>query len=329
MDYEEFISCVKNGMSDILGEDVKVKVHKVLKNNDIELDALTVLKNDSNMSPTIYLNYYYDEYTGGRDIGDIVNEIYGLYEEHSKKLNFDMDVFSDFEKIKSRIAFKLINTKSNAKLLKDIPHVHFLDLSIVFYCLLDNEYVGTATALIHNIHKDMWNVSTEELLKIAKENTPRLLEYELKNMNELIREILVDDLQKTIYERDDRYDKNCFNPGPEEVADGLMKNITGAKEQIAMYVLTNRQRTNGAICMLYDDVIKNFAEKINSDMYILPSSVHEVILVPAAEGIFEKELTDMVREVNKEELDRIDVLSDHAYYYCRETDEITISNMKV
>lgn len=328
MDYEEFIGRVKNAMNDILGENVKVNVHKILKNNDIELDALTVVESNSNMSPTIYLNYYYDEYKAGKDIDDIVNEIYGLYEEHSKKLHFDMDIFSDFEKIKSRIAFKLINTKTNSKLLKDIPNVSFLDLSIVFYCLLDNEYIGTATALIYNVHKDMWNVTTEELLEIAKENTPRLLEYELKNMNELIREILVDDLQKTIYERDDRYDKNCFNPGPEEVADGLLKNITGAKEQIVMYVLTNKQRTNGAICMLYDNVIKSFAEKMDSDMYILPSSVHEVILVPAREGINEKELTDMVKEVNREELDGIDILSDHAYYYCRETDEIIISNLK-
>lgn len=323
MDYENFISCVKEKISDILGEKNSVKVRKILKNNDIEMDALTVVREDSNMSPTIYLNYYYDEYKEGKDIQDIVDEIVELYEEHSKEMKFDMEGFADFGKIRDRIAFKLINTKSNEKLLKDIPNVPFLDLSIVFYCLLDNEYIGTATALIHNVHRDMWNISTDELLKIAKENTPRLLEYELKNMNELIREMLVDDLQKTIYERDDRYDRNCCTPGPEEVADGLMKNIVETKEQLAMYVLTNRQKTNGAICMLYEGVMKKFAQKMDSDMYILPSSVHEVILVPALENIFEKELTNMVKEVNNEELDKIDVLSDHAYYYSREKDEIT------
>ena len=325
MDYEEFIGYIKNGITDILSDEAEVKTHKILKNNDIELDALTILEKESNVSPTIYLNYYYEEYVEGKEIGDIVNEIYGLYEEHSKKMNFDMDVFMDFDKIKNRIAFKLINTKSNSKLLKDIPHISFLDLSVVFYCLLDNDYVGTATALIHNVHKDMWKVTTKELFELAKTNTPRLLGCELKNMNELIKEILVDDLQKTIYERDDRYDENCKSAEAEKVADSLMKNITEAREQLAMYVLTNKQRTNGAVCILYDDVIRKFAEKVGCDVYILPSSVHEVILVPATEGIDEMELSNMVKEVNKEELDKIDVLANHTYFYCRERDEIIIN----
>lgn len=324
MTYEEFICCVRDGMADILGNDVCVKVHKVLKNNDIELDALTVLNQTSNVSPTIYLNSYYEEFQNGMEIGEIVNEIYQLYEEHSKKLHFDVDIFKNLKKIRGRIAYKLINTKSNMKLLADVPNVPFLDLSIVFYCLLDDDYLGSATALIHNIHKDMWNISTEELYEIAKKNTPRILGYELKNMNELIREILVEDLQKTIYERDDRYDENCRMPGPEEVADGLLKDINSAREQISMYVLTNKQRTNGAACMLYENVIEEFAWSVGEDLFILPSSVHEVILVPAMKGIDEEELTKMVREVNGEELDAIDVLSDHVYYYSRSKNEITI-----
>lgn len=325
MTYDEFVCCVRDGMAEILGNNVNVKIHKVLKNNDIELDALTILNQSSNVSPTIYLNSYYEELQDGMEIGEIINEIYQLYEEHSNKLHFDVDIFKDFEKIRGRIAYKLINTKSNMKLLTDIPSVPFLDLSIVFYCLLDNDYLGSATALIHNIHKDMWNISTEELYEIAKQNTPKILQYELKNMNELIREILVDDLQKTIYERDDRYDENCNMPGPEEVADGLLKDISSAREQISMYVLTNKQRTNGAACILYENVMEEFAWSVGEDLFVLPSSVHEVILVPAVRGINEEELTQMVREVNSEELDEIDILSDHVYFYSKVRNEITMN----
>lgn len=325
MTYDEFVCCVRDGMAEILGNNVNVKIHKVLKNNDIELDALTVLNQASNVSPTIYLNSYYEDLQNGMEIGEIINEIYQLYEEHSNKLHFDVDIFKDFEKIRGRIAYKLINTKSNMKLLTDIPSVPFLDLSIVFYCLLDNDYLGSATALIHNIHKDMWDISTEELYEIAKQNTPKILQYELKNMNELIREILVDDLQKTIYERDDRYDENCKMPGPEEVADGLLKDISSAREQISMYVLTNKQRTNGAACMLYENVMEEFAWSVGEDLFVLPSSVHEVILVPAVRGINEEELTQMVREVNSEELDEIDILSDHVYFYSKVRNEITMN----
>lgn len=318
MTYEEFICCVRNGMADILGNNVCVKLHKVLKNNDIELDALTILNEKSNVSPTIYLNAYYEEWKNGRDIGDIISEIYQLYEEHSHNLHFDVDIFKDFEKIRGRIAYKLINTKANAKLLEDVPNVPFLDLSVVFYCMLDNDYLGSATALIHKIHQEMWGIRTNELYEIAKRNTPQILQYELRNMNDLIRDILVDDLQKTIYEKDDRYDENCKLPNPEDVADGLMREINQAKEQIAMYVLTNKQRSNGAACMLYENVIGDFAQSMGEDVFILPSSVHEVILVPAIAGIQEEELTRMVQEVNREELDDIDVLADHVYYYSRE-----------
>lgn len=324
MTYEKFVDYVRDRIEKLLNSDNIVKIHKVLKNNDVELDALTVLNKASNVSPTIYLNKYYEDYMKGYELDYIIQEIYDLYEEHSKQLNFNINVFKDYSKICNRIAFKLINTKSNEKLLNDIPSVPFLDLSIVFYCLLDNDYLGNATALIHNIHMDMWNVSVKELYKQAKENTPALLGCELKSMNDMIKEMLIYDLQETIYEKDDRYDKNCNMPGPEVVAEGIMKDIVDEKNPVSMYVLTNKIRTNGAVCMIYDNVLKNFAKEMKKDLFILPSSVHEVILVPVADGITREELENMVKEVNDNELDEIDILSDHIYYYSLSDEKITM-----
>ncbi|MBQ1392808.1 MAG: hypothetical protein IIY81_04590 [Lachnospiraceae bacterium] len=143
-------------------------------------------------------------------------------------------------------------------------------------------------------------------------------------MNELIRDILVGDIKKVICENDDRYDKNCETANPEVVADELMKDLMKAKEQISMYVLTNRQRMNGAACLLYDHIIEDFAKEMQKDLYILPSSIHEVILIPAINGMSREELTEMVKEVNKDEVDDIDVLSDHTYYFSREEGKIII-----
>lgn len=324
MTYEEFVCYVQEGMKDILGRECIVKTHKVLKNNDIELDALTVINRSSNISPTIYLNSYYEDYRGGTEIGIIIREIYELYNEHNIKLNFNVDIFKNFNKISRRIAYKLVNTENNKKLLMDVPNVRFMDLSMVFYCLLDDDLLGSATALIHNVHMEMWNIKVDELYEIAKINTPLLLSYELKNMNDVIRDMLIADLQQTIYEKDDRYDENCNMPSPEIVADGLMKDINDVRNAIQMYVLTNKQKTNGAACMIYENVLDNFADSLGSDVYILPSSVHEVILVPAVEGIDKDELTNMVKEVNEKELDEIDILSDHVYYYSRKEKKITM-----
>lgn len=324
MTYEEFIDYVQRGIEELLDNGNIVRVHKVLKNNNVELDALTVINKDSNVSPTIYLNQYFDDYMKGLELKYIVQEIYNLYEEHSKKIDFNVDIFKDYNKICNRIAFKLINTKANERLLEDIPSVPFMDLSIVFYCLLDNNKMGSATALIHNVHMDMWNVTVRELFRRAKENTPLLLKYELRNMNEMIKEMLICDLQETIYEKDGRYDMNCGMPEPEVVADGLMRDIIDDKNAVAMYMLTNRQRTNGAICMLYDNVLSDFAKELKKDLYIIPSSVHEVILVPIDDGITREELTKMVKEVNENELDEIDILSDHVYHYNHKSKKISM-----
>ena len=324
MTYDQFVNEVKENINRLLGNDVCVKNHKILKNNDIEMDAITIITRESNVSPTIYLKSYYEEYERGKTIGEISEEICNLYFENSSKIHFDVDIFRDFHMIKDKIVYKLINSKTNKKLLKDVPHLNFLDLSIVFYCMFDSEYLGSATALIHNIHMNMWGITVEELMKAAKMNTPRLLQYEIKEMNELIREILVGDIQKVICENDDRYDVKCAEDDSNRVADQLMRDLTEAKEQISMYVLTNTRRMNGAACLLYDHVIDGFANEIDHDLYILPSSVHEVIIVPAVNGINKEELTEMVREVNQDEIDAIDILSDHAYYYSRETKKISV-----
>lgn len=324
MTYDEFLCYVKEGMEDILGENYIVRIHKVLKNNDVELDALTVLSKDSNVSPTIYLNPYYEEYKSGVRREEILRDIYQLYDGHSRKINFNVDVFRDFELIREKIAFKLINTDANKKLLKDVPNVPFMDLSMVFYCILDDENFGNATALIHNVHMDMWGITLEKLTNYAKINTPRLLQYELKDINDVIKEMLVENLNETVMESDLRYDENCGKFDANVVAEGMLNNISDLKSAIAMYVLTNKQKNNGAACMVYENVMAEFAKKVNSDVYIIPSSVHEVILVPAVEGIEKSELTEMVKEVNQAELDKIDVLSDHVYLYSKEEDKFSM-----
>ncbi len=324
MNYEEFISCIRDYMAEAVGNDKTVTINRVLKNNDVELDALTISSSETNVAPTIYLNSYYKEYENGREPGEIVSEIYQLYESHRDKLEFNVDLFKNFDGIKGRVAYKLVNKSANEKLLSQIPFVEFLDLAIVFYCLVDNDFLGSATALIHNVHMDMWGLTVEELYEAAKKNTPVILPYELRDMNDVIKDILVSDIENTIYENDLRYDENCKFPSPEVVAEGLLKEVREAEDAVEMYVLTNKQKMNGASCILYEHILNDFANQKNKDIYILPSSVHEVILVPVAEDIDRTELSRMVRDVNRNELEEGDVLSDRVYYYDRVRDEIQI-----
>ncbi len=91
-----------------------------------------------------------------------------------------------------------------------------------------------------------------------------------------------------------------------------------------MYVLTNRQRLNGACCILYQDVLKQVAGRLGDSLYILPSSIHEVIAIPASASGNPKELSQLVQEINIAEVAPEEILSDHAYYYDRELDEVSV-----
>jgi len=93
-----------------------------------------------------------------------------------------------------------------------------------------------------------------------------------------------------------------------------------------MYVITNQERYFGAAVLLYKDVFKNFATEKEEDLYILPSSTHEVIVIPASLAQYQgiKGLKEMVKEVNSTHVEPEEFLSDNIYFYDRQTDSIKI-----
>ncbi len=310
MEYNEFLSYIKDSITAIIGNERKVNIHKIIKNNDIELDGLTIMSSETNISPTIYLNDYYKDYLNGTNIGDIVYDIYGLYEQQNHKLDFDLSFFSDFSQIKERLMFKLINFDANKKLLSEVPYIKYLDLAIVFYCFIENDTLGDATVLIHTNHMDIWDVKPDELYNYAIINTPITLPPVITNMNEIIRELIIDKLQHEYIIADtDDYDVPF-----EDMADSFL-NIINNKEQPSMYILTNTHRSNGSACILYKDVLKQFSVQFNSDLFIIPSSIHEVILIPYSDDISPEQLNEMVKDINTKEVDAIEVLSNHIYRY--------------
>lgn len=194
-------------------------------------------------------------------------------------------------------------------MLQDIPHYDVLDLSVVFYFIINTESVQNATAMINNEHLKMWNVSRDEIFKIAEENTPRLLAYDIKSIDEIL---------KKHFEQCRGFDEYISDNGAMH-----MEKLSLSQTDVKMFVLTNIFQMNGAACMLYEKPVRWFSEKINSDIYIIPSSIHEVIMLPVND-IGKDELNVMVEQVNREELAECDILSDHVYLYDRKKDTIII-----
>ncbi|RDU25230.1 DUF5688 family protein [Anaerosacchariphilus polymeriproducens] len=313
MEYKEFIQNLIEDLKEKLGEDVSINLHSVIKNNSVELDGLSIVEKNMNISPTIYINDYFEELKKGRKLESIESEIIKIYEENKIENPIDINFFTEFDLIKERIVFKLINYKMNYKLLQEIPHIQYLDLAIVFYCLVSCNDTGNATILIHNKHMNMWNTDLNELYLISKQNTPRILGYQLRDMDEIMKEILFENLSR---ENDKEDLQSLFNA----VMDTAMNE--GCKNTIPMYVLSNKAKINGASCLLYKKVLEEFSNKIQKDFYILPSSVHEVIFVPYNNDYTKSELIEMVQEVNQTQVQKEEILSNTVYFYSKKEKKI-------
>lgn len=298
MEYKEFVEYIKMNAGYIAGEGGNITINHVIKNNGCEMDGLVIMEKGKDIAPTIYLDSFYELYTNGENIKNIIRQIEVIYEQNKNNVTFDVNILKHFDTIKDKIVYKVVNYRSNEKLLEQVPHKRILDLAVVFYCLLDNEYGRSATALIYNNNLKNWNVTIDDVYKAALKNTPDLLHSKISSMAAL-------------------FEKCGVNVDGEEVD---LKDYVPSD----MYVLTNESKLNGAACILYENVLYDFAQKLGADMYILPSSVHEVILLPKL-SMFEKdELVNMVKEVNTEGVAADEVLSDHVYEYNRTERLITM-----
>lgn len=298
MEYKEFVEYIKMNAGYIAGEGGNITINHVIKNNGCEMDGLVIMEKGKDIAPTIYLDSFYELYTNGENIKNIIRQIEVIYEQNKNNVTFDVNILKHFDTIKDKIVYKVVNYRSNDKLLEQVPHNRILDLAVVFYCLLDNEYGRSATALIYNNNLKNWNVTIDDVYKAALKNTPDLLHSKISSMAAL-------------------FEKCGVNVDGEEVD---LKDYVPSD----MYVLTNESKLNGAACILYENVLYDFAQKLGADLYILPSSVHEVILLPKL-SMFEKdELVNMVKEVNTEGVAADEVLSDHVYEYNRTERLITM-----
>ena len=287
-----------------------VMVHKVTKNNDLVLTGISIRSREVNIAPTIYMDDYYNDYKNGRPVMEIIAEIENIYNTYKLEHNFDVNSITDFNHVQGKICYKLVNKDKNKELLLDVPYIQFHDLAIVFYVVVSEDSDRTGTITVRNNLMEMWgNPDINDLYRIAKNNTQKRYKGSVFNMIEIMGEII---------------SHNVDNIEPNIVDDFFEMNFTYEDNMIPMFVATNSKKVNGAGVILYEGLLKTFAEKIGSDFYILPSSIHEVIFVPANGDMDVRYLIQMVKEVNATEVSPSEVLSDNVYKYHADTDFVEI-----
>ena len=304
MDYEIFKEVVKESFLSYMPkgyQDMEVRVTSVDKVNR-KLDGLSLLAQNENtmISPTLYINDMYEKYSKTGDLQATLREAAEAMDEAFREAEIPP---LDISTAKDNIIFQLVNTMQNEDLLKKLPHRDFQDLSIIYRWVVGVEQQGISSVVINNHVAESLGMGEEELFKAAAENTRRILPPVVQSMNEVMRDMFVADGM------------------PKELADLMV----GEQEpEMTMWVISNERKIEGAASMLYEDKLHSLAEKVGTDLYILPSSVHEVIAVSVEMGEPE-ELARMVAEINMDQVDLSERLSNQVYHYDKDLRKITLA----
>lgn len=315
---QEFVEKLVASLKDYFGSDCTIKVSNVCKNNGVKLTGITIMKTNCNISPTIYADAYFERYKNGEAFGNLVFDMINIYDEHKLDTDFNMKYFEQYENVKNDIAYKIISRERNDELLMQIPYVEYLDMAIVFYYMFDSKLFGNATILIRNEHLKMWGVTKEQIYNDAVSNTPELLPYDITNMRDIMRKMLFEKMKNQYMADNLELDENLLADMVDELTN---KDLYSG---VSMYVLSNTKNTFGAASILYESVLKDFAYVKDSNLIILPSSVHEVIIVLEDEVKDKSNLSSMVREINDTQIPEEEILSDSIYLFDKNSGEIRV-----
>lgn len=307
--YSEFMEYIKENVTDYLPErfeEAEISIQQVVKNNDVVLDGLSIRNPDSNLSPNIYLNPLYEQYQKGRNLDELVSGIADTYIENMESIEnrtFQVQIedIKNYEVVKGEIFPRLVNLEKNTTRLQNVPYMQREDLAITYHVKVSGNRDSIGSLMITNELMEVYGVTKEKLHTQAMENMERLSPPVFLPLGEMIVDVMTEDFGR--------------NEGvSQEEAKEYVKDMipTGGPN---VYCLTNQYKMNGAVGIMSESIQQMVADRVGGDYYVLPSSVHEVLIVPQSAGMDPEELTDMVNTVNEGCVMQDEILSDHVYQY--------------
>ncbi|MDO4621580.1 MAG: DUF5688 family protein [Eubacteriales bacterium] len=276
-----------NELEKVLGDGFSVHLEKVRKNNDVLLDAIAVRQEKSALTTLLYPRESYKEYARGASITDLAEQMAEQYRKAAAEAEIPEDFLEEYDKVKSRIFCKLVNYKMNKELLKHVPHKRIWeDLCLIGYYEMEPGCLGNATVRIDRRLVEKWGITEAEFLDHAMENTMRERGPVFRSLRSVLRE---------------------YDLGVPESED----------EEEELYMLTTKDRNLGTVCILYPGIREQIAEMLHADLLLLPSSIHEWLILADKGGYSEEDINQMIREINHSQVIPEEILSDHVYRYHR------------
>lgn len=285
--------------------ELEVESHIAHKNNGVELHGIRIQEKGKSIAPILYLEGYYERGYTEQECAIALVEQYNKIREN--EIPFDISSFSDFDAMKERICYRIINKDANRKMLEDTPYDELVDdLVCVYYIDLGDH----ATITIHNGMLDLWGIRADELYELADRNTQRVYsKVEFKPINEVIVNMMSENgaLQEmkmqfgTSDMKDDEFKK-------------MLVDIMDKECSVPLYVLRAVDNTFGASVLMYDNMLSAVHASLGTDFVVLPSSTHEVLIMPCEDDLSVSELRSIVKQVNEQEVSQEEQLSDNVYF---------------
>ncbi len=280
---------------------VRCEIQENLKNNSVRLVGIEFHKPDSTVSPVLYMESYYEDIKQGKEVGIVMQDIANSYIQHERSSRaIDERSLKDYEYVRQWIEPVLLNTADNREMLAQMPHRKMADLSL-FYSVVfpDQGDDMRASMKIKNGHMAYWSVSEQDLYTQAISNIESRETNTLFPMDSVLAAMLTG--------RENGQNLLKATPGEN------MQSLPGG-----MHVLTNEQKTYGASLLAVPGIMEKVSQLLPEGYYILPSSIHETIILPKPCGVPAKELGEMVRDINRTQVNREERLSDCVYEYDKE-----------
>lgn len=294
MNREQFYNFMKYSVQDLLNErgfEGSIQLEEVMKNNDQVLTGLVIRGNGESISPCIYLNNMYERYQEGYSLSYMANEVADLMEE-ARNPEIDLSKIMDYDSAKEYLSIRLVGIEENEQWLANKVWEPMGDFAKVCYLDFGEQNDGHMTAVVTTGNMALMGATKEQMMADAQKNLNHK-DHVFMSLSAMMAEMMM----------------GIQEMAPEDMGPPI-------------YVLTNDIRSQGAAMIAREDILKEIGEKLGCDYYVLPSSTHEVLIVPVNAGLEVEMLSAMVHEVNENEVSAQDKLSDKVQYYDREKEQL-------
>lgn len=288
MEYKEFVDRICDDLNYIFRnrkEDLAASAEQVNKLQGRSYYGIIVRETGSRIGAGYDLRFEYDMLVKGREYDRILSYVADHVRNGCRMGRLIMpEISSDYSKLRRDLMIQAVNTGNNLEMLRNVPHQEVEDLSLVYRFTIGSGKEDFFSALVTNEMMDHLGITAGQLHSDAMEYAPANFPLRIRSMYEIAEEYLEAALDLS------------------NVPDDVFVAVSGS----AKY---------GAGCIFYKDFMERASEKTGGDFYLLPSSLHEVILLPDNGIMMYQDMKAMVRDVNEKYVSPEDRLSDNVYHY--------------